>query len=284
MKDTYKIVLSFVPVIILISLFFIYPIAITLDRSMQDLSGAYIGFSRYTKLFANPKFVDAFWYTVEISVISTVISAVLAIIIALALRETFIGKRITLFLYQTNISIPHLAAATMVVMLLAQTGIISAFAYHLGLIDSWSEFPSLVKGYSSFGTIFSYSLKFTPFIGMAVLSVLQSFSRDMEDQSAMLGVGKIRTFFYVTWPVIRPAVYSASMIVFCFAFGSYDVPMVLGRSTTLSILAYNSYNNPYDPAGIYDGYAVSMVIALITLTITAIYLYLSFSPRKEVSK
>ena len=284
MKDSVKITLALLPIILLIILFFIYPIAITFDRSLGDINGNYIGFERYGALFANPKFMNAFWYTIEISVLSTIISAILAIVIALALRETFIGKKLTLFLYQTNISLPHIAMAAMMLMLLSQTGIVSSFAYHLDLIDTWSEFPKIVGGYSSVGTIISYSLKFTPFIGMAVLAILISFTRDYEDQSATLGIGKIRTLFHVTFPSIKPAVYSTAMIVFCFAFGSYDVPTLLGRTETLSMMAYNAYNSTYNPAARYDGYAISMVIAAITLTITAIYLYISFSTKKEVKR
>ena len=284
MKDSVKITLALLPIILLIILFFIYPIIITFDRSLDDINGNYIGFERYGALFANPEFTDAFWYTVQISVISTVISSILAIVIAFALRESFIGKKITLFLYQTNISLPHIAMGAMVLMLLSQTGLISSIAYHLGFIETWSEFPKFVEGYSPFGVIISYTLKFTPFIGMAVLAILVSFARDYEDQSATLGIGKIRTIFHITLPAIKPAIYSTAMIVFCFAFGSYDVPTLLGRSETLSMMAYNAYNSTYNPAARYDGYAISMVIAAITLTITAIYLYISFSAKKEVKR
>ena len=284
MRDSVKITLALLPIILLIFLFFIHPIAITFERSLQDLSGNYIGFERYIALFGKKTFIDAFWYTVELALLATIISALLAILIALALRDTFVGKKLTLFLYQTNISIPHVAVAVMMIMLLSQTGLLSAIGYQLGLIDSWTVFPKLVQGDSSLGTVISYSLKFTPFIGIAVLGVLQSFSRDFEDQSMTLGIGKIRTFFYITLPAIKPAVYSTSMIVFCFAFGSYEVPTLLGKQQTLSMLAFNTYYNPYNPGGMYDGYAISMVIAAITLSITAVYLYISFSPKREGRK
>lgn len=279
MKGSIKTALVLLPVTIIIFSFFVYPVAITFSRSLEDLNGLYIGFERYSNLFSDPSFLDAFRYTLEISVISVLVSVVLAVITAFALRETFIGKRLTLFLYQTNISIPHIAIATMVVMLFSQTGLVSAAANNLGLINIWHEFPRIVGGDSPVGTIISYSLKFTPFIGISVLAILQSISRDYEDQSSVLGVGKIRTFFHITLPSITPAICSSAMIVFCFAFGSYDVPVILGRSKTLSIMAYNAYYNPYDPAAIYDAFAISIVIGLITISIAAIYLYISSSPR-----
>ena len=284
MKDSVKTVAVLTPVIILISLFFIYPIVLTFQRSMRSLTGEDIGFERYSKVLSNPEFVDAFWFSMEIAVISVLISIVIAVVTALALRDTFIGKRITLFLYQTNIAMPHIAMATVMLFLLVQTGIISSFAFQLGLIEKWSDFPLIVGGFSSVGIIISYTLKFAPFIGMAVLSVLVSFSRDYEEQSASLGVGRLRTFFYVTLPAIKPAIYLSSMIVFCFAFGSYDVPALMGLRPTLPMLAYRYYNNPFSTDSTYDGYAMAMIIAAITLTISAIYLYMAFSKKNEVKR
>ena len=284
MKDSVKTLAVLTPVIILISLFFIYPILLTFQRSTRSLTGEDIGFERYSKVLSDPAVMDAFWFSLEIAVVSVLISIVIAVITALALRDTFIGKRITLFLYQTNIAMPHIAMATIMLLLLAQTGILSSFAYQLGWIEDWSDFPLIVKGFSSVGIIISYTLKFAPFIGMAVLSVLISFSRDYEEQSASLGVGKLRTFFHVTLPAIKPAIYLSSMIVFCFAFGSYDVPAILGMRQTLPMLAYRYYNDPFSADVRYDGYAMAMIIAAITLTIAIIYLYMAFSKKNEVKR
>jgi len=283
-KDSVKTLAVLTPVIILISLFFIYPILLTFQRSTRSLTGEDIGFERYSKVLSDPAVMDAFWFSLEIAVVSVLISIVIAVITALALRDTFIGKRITLFLYQTNIAMPHIAMATIMLLLLAQTGILSSFAYQLGWIEDWSDFPLIVKGFSSVGIIISYTLKFAPFIGMAVLSVLISFSRDYEEQSASLGVGKLRTFFHVTLPAIKPAIYLSSMIVFCFAFGSYDVPAILGMRQTLPMLAYRYYNDPFSADVRYDGYAMAMIIAAITLTIAIIYLYMAFSKKNEVKR
>jgi len=283
-KDSVKTVAVLTPVIILIFLFFIYPIILTFQRSTRSLTGEDVGFERYSKVLSDPEFVNAFWFSMEIAVISVMISIVIAVVTALALRDTFIGKRITLFMYQTNIAMPHLAMATIMLLLLAQTGILSSFAYQLGLIENWTDFPLIVKGYSSIGIIISYTLKFAPFIGMAVLSVLISFSRDYEEQSSSLGVGRLRTLFYVTLPAIKPAIYLSSMIVFCFAFGSYDVPAVIGLKQTLPMLAYRYYNDPFSTDSMYDGYAVAMIIAAITLTISTIYLYLAFSKKNGVKQ
>ena len=100
-------------------------------------------------------------------------------------------------------------------------------------------------------------------------------SRDHEDQSYVLGVGKFRTFLHVTLPSIWPAVMSTSIMSFTYAFGSYDVPAVLLRKGVMSTFVYNSYYNYSDPYGILNGYAGSIIMAAIVLIVSSVFLYLS---------
>ena len=74
-----------------------------------------------------------------------VVAMVIAVIVALALRESFIGKKIVLFLFQYNICLPHIVAAMMMIMLLSQIGLLSSLAYRLGITESAKAFPWLVR-------------------------------------------------------------------------------------------------------------------------------------------
>ena len=270
-----KHVLAFVPPILVTLVFFYYPIIIAFTKSTQDLDGSYIGFDRYGALFANTEFTGAFFFTLGIAIISTIISAVLSVVIALALRDTFVGKRLALFLNQMNISMPHMIVAVMVIYLLSQKGFVSILANNMGMTDTWMDFPQIVESSSPVGAIISYCLKFTPFICMSVLAVLQSMSTDYEDQSYSLGVGKVKTFLHVTLPSIWPAVLSTAIISFAYAFGSYDVPTVLLRKGVMSTYVYNNYYNYMDPYGIFKGYAGSIVITAIIIAVSVLFLYLS---------
>lgn len=273
-RDRYKL-LVFVPVIIITLIFFFWPLFKTFELSMLDSHDQFIGFDRYGQFFSNARFMDAFWLTLGIALITTIISIVLAIIIAMSLRNTFFGKKLALFLYQTNISLPHIAVASMLIFVLGQKGIISAIACNFGLIDSWGDFPKLLEDISPAGVIISYTLKFVPFIGISVLSVLQSTTQDYELQSATLGVGKIKTFLHITLPSIWPAILSTAIIAFTYAFGCYEVPTILMKNNVLSTLVYDYYYDIYNPDGIPMAYTGAIIIAVITITLSAIFLYIS---------
>jgi putative spermidine/putrescine transport system permease protein len=47
----------------------------------------------------------------------------------------------------------------------------------------------------------------------------------------------------VVFPVISPSVVAASLLVFAFTFGAFEVPYLLGKSypTMLPVMAYNEY-------------------------------------------
>ena len=265
----------FIPLILIVIIFFYLPVFESFLKSLQDLNGDYIGFDRYGELLADSEFLDAFWFTIEISFISTAISIVLSVVIALSLRETFVGKKIALFLNQMNISMPHMIMATMMIYLLGQKGFISRVLYSLGVIDSWNQFPQIVEYTSPWGTIISYTLKFTPFICLSVLAVMQSVSQDYEDQSRSLGVGKIRTFFHVTLPSIWPAVMSTAVMSFTYAFGSFEVPTALLHRKVLSTLVYNRYYDFYNPEGTLEGYAGSVIMTVIVMILASLFLFLS---------
>ena len=275
-----KIAIGFLPVLIITLLFYFLPLFETLKYSMVR-GDEFIGLERYVDFLSNPKFIHAFTTSFEISVLSTIFSIVLGVIVALALRDTFVGKRISLFLFQMNISIPHIVIATMVVLLLNPTGFISAFFYNEGWISNWTEFPKIIYDSSIGGVVFSYCLKFIPFIGMAVLAVLQAFPRDFELQSRSLGVGKWKTFVHVLLPAIMPAVVTTSIIVFAFSFGCFEVPNILLRDTTMPTLIYNSYYDYYDPEGRPMAYAAAMMLSLITISVSVIYLYLTTKRRSD---
>ena len=142
----------------------------------------FIGLERYADFLSDATFLHAFTTSLRISLISTAVSIVLGVAIALALRGTFAGKRVSLFLFQINISIPHIAMATMVVFLLGSVGLVSSIAYQMGWISNWTDFPKMIHDVSPFGIVVAYSLKFIPFIGEAFTAMrVQGYPGTLRD-------------------------------------------------------------------------------------------------------
>ncbi|MEM6281584.1 MAG: ABC transporter permease subunit [Chloroflexota bacterium] len=211
-----------------------------------------------------------------VSIASTAISAVLAIGAALLLRRTFIGKRVSTFLFQLNLPIPHVVAAIGISFLLSQSGLLSRIGASLNIISFPNEFPVLVRDSWGLGIIIAYIWKELPFIGVIVLAILTSLGQDYEDIARSLGANTWQRFRYVILPLIMPGVLSASIIVFAFTFGAYEVPALLGVRfpRMLPVTSLRFFNDP-DLNARAEGMAMSMIIAFLVLILVLLYMWIS---------
>ena len=273
-------IVTLAPVLTLIFLFFIIPLFDSVDRSMHALDGTYVGFDLYAEVINSELFPRIIRNTLLISLASTAISLTLATVFALALRGQFFGKRVSAFVFQLNSAFPHMTAAIMMVFLLSTWGYISSLCFNIGIIEHFYDFPKLIKGDSWIGVIISFTWKFAPFIGLSVLSVLQSSTSEYEMQAATLGLGPIRRFVFVTLPSIAPALFSSGIICFAYAFGCYEVPALLSNQSTMSIYAYRLFNEPvYSDISNYS-YVYSNMILIVSVVAAILYYFITVSKRR----
>jgi thiamine transport system permease protein len=68
----------------------------------------------------------------------------------------------------------------------------------------------------------------------------QNLNSNLTEAAQMLGVSPRRAFWQVTWPLLRPAIAAASVLVFIFSFTSFGVVLILGGSgfATLEVEIY----------------------------------------------
>ena len=282
MKGKIGFALSFLPLLVLMALGYVMPIASNIASSMQDDAGAFVGLDNYARVLESYFFTDTLLFTIRTAVASTAIAMVIAVVVALALRETFVGKKLVVFMFQFNLTLPRMAAAMMVLLLVSQTGLLSQISAALGITQGPSSFPVLIHDEQGLGLICAFAWKFFPYIGMSVLGILQGASREYEDQAAVLGVGRFKRFWHVTLPMIIPATSIAAIIVFAAAFGDFEMPMVLGSSShrVLSTLTYLKYSDPTlmdKPAS----YVLMVVMSIVLIAIILIYRHFTMGRRDK---
>lgn len=199
----------------------------------------------YRAIFTDEQFARSLLLTFWISLSTTFLTIVLAIITAMALRHSFVGKRLVNFLYQFPITIPHIVIAIGTMFLFSQSGTFARLAYQIGLISDQGQFPQLVNDSWGLGIMYVYLWKQVPFVGIIVLAIMQSMGDNYEELARSLGATKWQSFRHVLLPIIIPGILPSSVICFAFTFGSYEVPFLLGRPypAVLSILAYRLYDN-----------------------------------------
>ncbi len=276
MSDRTRIVLLLLPALLVIGTLFFGGLIIGVMRSFNYMP--VIGLTKpnldaYRAVFADPEFYWSFLLTFHIAFTSTVISAVIAIAAALLLRRTFFGRGLINFLFQLNLTVPHLVGAIGILYLFSQSGTFARLAAELNLITKPADFPAMVFDPYAIGIILQYIWKEVPFIGVIVLANMQSIGQDYEAVGRSLGASRWQAFRYVLLPLIFPGVLSASVMVFAFTFGAYEIPAVLGANypATLPVLAYRSYTD-VDLAARPEAMAMAVVIAILSAIMIAIYI------------
>lgn len=261
---------------LVVLLLFIIPVLYSIKESLFDYRGTFVGLDNYLNALDDIYFQDAFIYTLRITLISIVITMVSAVILAMAIRKTFIGKRLTLFLLQFDVSMPAVTCASMMLIAFSQTGFTSSLFYNLGLISSYSEFPNIFINPNGHGLILSIVWMFIPYIALSFLAVLHSISNDQEDQAATLGVSKMKRFIYITLPSLKSSIAYTSVLCFACVFGSFELPSLVGREHSLVTLAYYYYSDvPLMMPEYMGSYAISIILFIITMVVSSILMYYS---------
>jgi len=288
MKET-KTWVMLLPAILVISILFIIPLIYTVLLSLNFFSitsNQTISLQAYVNILTSSTFIDSLVFSLEIALISTVASILIAIAVSMTLRRTFIGRRLSLFVYQYNIPVPHYVVAISVLLLFTQTGLVSRWFYALGLISSSSEFPMIVFDQNGIGIMIAFILKFFPFIGIAILSLLLTTIDDYEQQAATLGANRTQRFIHVLLPMMMPSILFSSILVFAYAFGSYEVPFLLGATypKVLAILAYQKFTD-IDLNSRPEAMAIANIMTIIIVVLVIIaYLQLNAMNRIRVKQ
>ena len=261
-----KIALMLAPALAVIGVLFFGGLWVAVAQSFAT------GLSAYWAVFADPAFLAALGLSLYIATVATAVSALLALGAALLLRRSFAGRGVALFLFQLNLTVPHLVGAIGILYLLSQSGLFARLAFGAGVIGRPADFPALVFDPYAIGIIVQYVWKEVPFITMILLANLQSLGADYEAVARSHGASRVQALRFVILPMLAPALQRACVIVFVFAFGAYEIPLILGQNypAALPVLAYRAFTD-VDVASRPQALAMGVVIAVISGGIVALW-------------
>ncbi|MDP9474960.1 MAG: ABC transporter permease subunit [Actinomycetota bacterium] len=272
-----KIALLLAPAMLVIGVLFAGGLVSAVVQSvgyMPAIGQTEINLDAYREVLSGGAFLDSFLLTVYVAGVSTAVSTVLAVLAAMTLRRS--SGRVSAVVFQLPITIPHLLAAVGIALVVSQTGLGARLAAALGLIGEPKEFPALLYDRYSVGIILTYVWKEVPFVALVVLAALRGVAGELEDVARTLGASSWQRFWYVVFPVISPGVVAASLLVFAFTFGAFEVPYLLGKTypTMLPVMAYNEYRD-IELSARPLAMAINVLISFITAIFAALYLRLA---------
>ena len=275
MTDRSRLALLLAPALAILAGLFLTGLGLTFLRSLHyapALGETAPNLSAYSAVLTSPGFLKSLAFSLWIATASTLLAAALALAAALLLRQGFPGRALIGFLVQLNLTIPHIVGAVGLLYLISQSGAFARLAFAAGLISGPQDFPALTHDPYALGIILLYVWKETPFITLILLANLQTLGEDHEATARTLGATRWQAFRHVLLPMLMPALAAASALVFAFAFGAYEVPLVLGAHApkALPILAWQAWTDT-DLATRPEAMAMAVIIALIGLATLLLY-------------
>lgn len=277
-------ILSLVPALGLIAVLFgasvLYGVAQSLGY-LPFIEQEIVSLDAYRNVLIGPSVAHTeFWpavgFSLWVSGASTILSALLALLVVMLIGERLRSSRMTLLVLNLNLAFPHLVWAIGLSLLLAQSGMLARIVAWLGLIDGPADFPVLVRDRYGWGIILNYVTKEVPFLMLILLSVVRSQTEEYGIVAENLGATRWQRLRYVTLPLVLPGLTAGSLLVFAFVFGAYEVPAILGVRfpRMLSVLALEFFLNP-DLRSRAEGMAISVLMALLVLVVASVARYLS---------
>ena len=203
-------------------------------------------FQYYIQVFTREDFFSAVWVSLRIALWSAVIATGLGVLLSMALircRRTTGGM---LYAVRLPILVPHAVVAVFVIQILSQTGLIARMGYALGFLEDYNAFPQLLYTPGYWGTILAYLWKEIPFVAYFVLAFMSGISDILAEAAETLGASPVRSFWEVTLPLSIPVISRAFLIIFIFAFGGYELPLLLGSTLpkALTVQTHLVYMSP----------------------------------------
>ncbi len=198
--------------------------------------------NRYVLGATDPNFIQAVINTINFSVVSVFLELVLGLGVALAVHNNFKGRG----LMRTSMLIPWavitVVSARMWEWMFAsnRVGLFNTVLYAVGLGDGRMDFLS--SGMSQMSAMIAVDVwKTTPFMALLLLAGLQTIPDELYEAAEIDGANKLRQFFSVTLPLLKPAMAVALIFRTLDALRVFDVFQVLLGQSRYSMASYNYY-------------------------------------------
>jgi putative spermidine/putrescine transport system permease protein len=199
------------------------------------------GWDAYQSVWSNIYFWQSLGFTLYVSLVSAFLSTLIGFLIASWFNHLEgVWEKLSL-VYKIYLILPHLSVAYLVILLFSQTGLISALLYKSGIINDYSQFPSLLFDNRGKGIIIGYLIKEIPFSLLMAGALLRQIPKDTIITARMLGGRGFMILRDIYFPQALPALISSFFILFLYTFGAFEVPFILGGSkpVMMSIAVYD---------------------------------------------
>ena len=266
------------PTFLAVILGFIAPFIMGIDLSVCKFTtvtdAKFIGFSNYLKIFTDPSFVHALWYTALFTVVSVILINVLAFTVALLLTKGFKGTNV----FRTVFFMPNLIG-----------GIILGYIWQLllnGILLYFNRTLTYSSTYGFWGLIVLMCWQQVGYMMIIYIAGIQNISGDLIEAAKIDGANSRQILRNVTIPMVMPSITICTFLTLTNSFKLFDQNLALtnGEPSKMSeMLALNIYNTFYGRTG-WEGVGQAKAVVFFILVAIIALAQNKLTRRKEVQQ
>jgi multiple sugar transport system permease protein len=185
------------------------------------------GSKNYSTLFKEPSFSSVVIRTIIWTVVIVAVTMFLGLLLAQLFNQRFPGRRVT----RWALIAPWAASVMMTSivfrwMLDPNNGVINVFLHQIGLVKHYNTTSADWLGRPTSALIWMMAVAVfvsLPFATYTLLAGLQTIPTDVYEAATVDGASKLRTYFAITLPLLRPAALVTLLINLMNVFNSFPI-------------------------------------------------------------
>lgn len=278
------------PAFIAVFAILIYPLVYSFIFSFSDTrltnlgEWNFIAFGNYLEILKNPEFHNSLIVSGKFVMGTIIIKVILGTLGAVILKENFFGRGFTRAIVIIPWATPLIVTGIMWKwMLHGDVGVINFILKKIGIINNNIPFLSL-KSFALPSIILADVWQNTPFFIIIILAGLQTIPDEIYEAARIDGAGGIKSFFYLTLPLVRTPIFIASILGTIFAINAFDLFYILtagGPSNYTNVITLLNWIAAFKGFNLSYASAMSYLILIIGMIISIVYIIVLRRGEKE---
>jgi ABC-type sugar transport system permease subunit len=239
------------PALAALALWNYYPLLFLIDLSFHRLDASspaptWVGFANYRELFADPLFWRVLLNTATYTFLTVPLSIALGLALAVALNQRLLGARLFRTLFYTPVVLPTVAAATIALWMFNSNYGLANYLLELGAQPpvAW-----ITDSSSALWTIIAIGVwKTFGYFMLVYLAALQALPQAVLDAARLDGAWPWDRFWSITWPLLRPTTWFATVIGVILSFQAFDFVNIMtqgGPSNATNLFVFYIYQHGF---------------------------------------
>jgi multiple sugar transport system permease protein len=238
------------------------------------------GLENFVNLFSDDAVLSSMGNTVIYVLVGVTLSTVLAVGMAVVLRQKFFGRSILIAVLILPWALPGVVNGIIWASIWdSNTGLVNSALTSLNLIDNYQVF----LGQNKFVTILAIELvqvwQITPLSTLLILASMQNIPHELYEAASLDGGSPWKVFWRVTLPLSTPGITIAMVQAVIATLNIFDQPYILnGAASTGASVTMQTYFISFQNLDFGQGYALSLIITIVTLVVSLGVLKLVYRP------